>query len=58
MLALIPGVVLGGVGAVPCGYLHAAGHSGTNALSEALEQSVKILSVVLLFHVLQPKAFA
>lgn len=55
VLALIPGVVLGGVGAVPCGYLHAAGHSGTNALSEALEQSVKILSVVLLFHVLQPQ---
>ena len=46
VLALIPAVLFGGVGAIPTGYLHACGRSWVSALSEIIEQLFKVGFVI------------
>lgn len=50
VLALIPAVLFGGVGAIPTGYLHACGRSWVSALSEIIEQLFKVGFVISMFH--------
>lgn len=50
ILALIPAVVFGGLGAVPVGLLHAQNRSYISAIAEIIEQIAKVLFVVLAFH--------
>ena len=51
VLALIPAVLFGGVGAIPTGYLHACGRSWVSALSEIIEQLFKVGFVISMFHI-------
>lgn len=44
-LALAPAIILGGAASAPYGYLHAASRSTAVAISELIEQTVKVLTV-------------
>lgn len=52
VLALIPAVLFGGIGAIPTGYLHACGRSWVSALSEIVEQITKVAFVIAVFYLI------